>query len=425
MRKIIIYCLIFLFSFIPLFAKVLVVKVDDAITPSTASFIKRSIVTAKEENAKLLIIELNTPGGLLESTRDIVSEILSSNIPIVVYVSPTGARAGSAGVFITLSAHFAVMAPGTNIGAAHPVGIGGQSDSSAMFDKITNDASAFIRTIAQRRNRNQDWAERAVRESISSTENEALAQGVIDFIAPSIKAIIDSLDGREIEINDFKKKLNLKNQPIEYLEKSWRDELLSIITNPNIAYILLMIGIYGIFFELYNPGSIFPGVIGGICLILAAYSLKMLPINYAGLALILLAIILFIVEIKVASYGLLTVGGVISLLLGSIMLIDSPFEFMQISLNLIITFVVFTTIFFVFIIGLGIKAQYRKKALGGESLIGQKAVVIEAIKPGKKGMVKIQGEIWKAVSDVELNENQEVIVESIDSLTLFVKPLKE
>ena len=403
----------------------ILIKIDGAIGPSTAKYIESGIEYAEEKNSKALIIELNTPGGLLESTRDIVQNMLSSKVPIIVFVAPSGSRAGSAGVFITLAANIAVMAPGTNIGAAHPVGIGGQSDSSgAMYDKVTNDAAAFIRSIAQKRNRNQCWAERAVRESISSTDKEALDSAVIDFICPDIDSLLIAINGTKVQTFDKEITLHTEKIKVEFVDMSWKEKILSVISDPNIAYILLMIGIYGIFFELYSPGSIFPGVIGGISLILAAYSLQMLPINYAGLALIILAIILFIIEVKVASYGMLTVGGIISLFLGSIMLIDSPFEFMEISLSLILTVVILTALFFIFLATLGIRAQYRKATTGQEGMVGELALVISDITIENPGTVHIHGEIWKAVSDTNIQSGKKVVVTSIDSLTLFVKPLK-
>lgn len=397
------------------------VKINSAITPSSSSRIEKAIKWAESTSLGGLIIQLNTPGGLLESTREIVQNILNSNVPIIVYVSPRGARAASAGVFITLSAHIAVMAPGTNIGAAHPVGLQGSVDST-MLEKILNDATAFIRSIAQQRNRNVDWSEKAVRESISSTEQEALENGVIDLIATNIDSLLSGIHSREITTAKGKVTLSTRNAKVIEYEPTFRDKFLDLITNPNIAYILLLIGIYGILFELYNPGSIFPGVVGALSLILAAYSLQMLPVNYAGLALIILAIILFLLEIKIASYGLLTIGGLISLFIGSLMLIDAPGEFMKISLSLIITAIVVTFIFFTFIITLGVKAQFRRKSLGFESLVGLEGRVIEDIYPDRKGKILVKGEIWNAISDQIIPKDTTVIVEKANSFTLFVKP---
>jgi membrane-bound serine protease (ClpP class) len=402
--------------------KAVVITIDGGISPSTSLYIESGIKHADKENAELLVIMLDTPGGLLESTRDIVSDILESPVPIAVFVAPSGSRAGSAGVFITLAGHVSAMAPGTNIGAAHPVGIGGESgdSSSVMFDKVTNDAAAFIRSIAEKRKKNIDWAEKAVRESISATETEALENGVIDFICPNIDSLMILIDGMIVETTKGEKTLETKNIEIEMLDMNWREELLSIISDPNIAYILLMLGMYGLLFELYSPGSIFPGVIGGISILLGLYSLQMLPINYAGLGLIILAIILFIIEVKVQSYGLLSIGGVISLFLGSVMLIDAPYEFMDISMSVIITIVVLTVLFFGGLAFLGLKAQTRKRASGREGITGEAGVALTDISPNLPGKAKVHGEIWKAVADHEIKAGEEIVVASISGLTVNV-----
>lgn len=401
--------------------KVLLIDIDEGIGPATTDFIKNSIAQADDEAFEALIIRLNTPGGLLDATRDIVEAIMASDVPVIVYVAPSGSRAGSAGVFITLSAHIAAMAPGTNIGAAHPVGPGGQSDTTAMFEKVTNDAAAFVRTIAQERGKNEEWAERTVRESISSTANEAMESGAIDIIASSLDSLLKSIDGKEINTQSGKEILNTANSEIVIREKNWRENLLALISNPNIAYILLMLGFYGILFELYSPGSIFPGTLGAISILLGAYSMQMLPINYAGLGLIILAFILFIIEIYVASYGLLTIGGVVSVLLGSIMLIDSPVEFMDISLSLIITVTIVTGIFFGWLIYYGIKAQFRRKSAGGNNFQGEVGKAKTDIFPDKEGNIYIHGEIWKAYSDEEIKVNDEVEIISVDGFKLKVK----
>ena len=427
MNKLFTYIIIFILCVINIYCreKVVLIKIDGAIGPATASYIKSGIAEAKSKNAQALIIKINTPGGLLESTREIVQDIFESKVPVIAYVAPPGSRAGSAGVFITLSANIAAMAPGTNIGAAHPVGLGGEGSkgdsTSVMYDKVTNDAAAFARTIAQKRKRNQDWAERAVRQSISETENEALEHGAIDFISPLLDSLLKTVDGMTVEINSAKVTLKTAGSEVHYFEMNWREELLTIISNPNIAYILMLIGIYGMFFELYNPGAIFPGVAGGISLILAAYSLQMLPINYAGIALILLAIILFILEIKVISYGVLTIGGVISFILGSIMLFDSPFELVEVSLSLILTAAIMTALFFIIIISIGIKAQYRKRASGIDAIIGEKGIAMSDIKPNEYARIKVHGEIWSAYAEREIKAGSKVIVESSDALKLKVK----
>jgi len=399
-------------------------KIDGAINPAIAEFIHDGIARAKELNAQCLVIQLNTPGGLLKSTRVIVSDILESPVPIVVYVSPGGAHAGSAGVFITLAAHIAAMAPGTNIGAAHPVSMQGEQDS-IMNEKATNDAAAFIRTIAERRKRNLTWAEEAVRKSISITETEALQKNVIDLVARNLDSLLSQIDGREVEVSTGTQKLQTKGATIEQMEMGFSERILDILSDPNIAYILFLIGIYGLLFELYNPGSILPGVVGVISLILAFYSLHTLPISYAGIALILFAIILFLAEIKVPSYGLLSVGGVISLLLGSMMLIrsDSGLEFVEISWSVIIMATALTLIFFLFIIGLGLKAQRRKPTTGQEGIQGEIGETITPLNP--TGQVRVHGEIWNAESNSgKIAKGVKVRVVRIEGLKVFVKEVQ-
>ncbi|RPJ05965.1 MAG: nodulation protein NfeD, partial [Deltaproteobacteria bacterium] len=312
------------------------IEVDGIINPATAKFITNAIDQAAQQNAQCLIIQLDTPGGLMESMRLIVKKTLTSTVPVVVYVAPSGARAASAGVFITMAANIAVMAPSTHIGAAHPVSLGEGKENKTMTEKILNDTVSYIKTIAKTRGRNADWGEKAVVKSVSITEEEAVKLNVVDFISPDVRDLLARIDGKVIKLDGgLTRTLQTKGVQPRSIEMSWRYKILDIISNPTIAYILLMLGIYGIFFELSNPGAILPGVVGGIFLILAFYALQMLPVNFAGLALILFAIILFIAEIKVVSHGLLAVGGVISLLLGSLMLIESPAEYMKISLTVI------------------------------------------------------------------------------------------
>lgn len=405
--------------------KVIVLNADMAIHPPGADYINSGIEKAIEENAECLIIKLNTPGGLLKSTRVIVTQFLQSEIPIIVYVSPSGSQAASAGVFITMAAHIAVMAPGTNIGAAHPVTLQGTQDT-VMMEKATNDAAAFIRTISEKRNRNIEWGEDAVRKSLSITETEALELNVIDIIAKDINDLLEQVDGREVETSKGVKTLHTKNAEVIILEMTFAQKLLSVLSNPNIAYILLMIGIYGIFFELYNPGALFPGIIGGICLILAFYSMHTLPVNYAGLALIILSIILFLLEIKIVSHGALTIGGVISLFLGSMMLIDpeSILEAMEISMELIIFIVVLTSAFFIFAITLGIKAQRKKPTTGIEGLIGEIGITVTKLSP--LGEITVHGEFWKAEClEGEIEEGADVEVVVVQNLKLKVKKVNE
>ncbi|MCL5028903.1 MAG: nodulation protein NfeD [Bacteroidetes bacterium] len=400
---------------------VLVITLDGAINPAASDYIHYGIEQAIKHNSECLVLRLNTPGGLLESTRIIVSDILQSPVPVVVYVSPPGSRSASAGVFITLAAHIAAMAPGTNIGAAHPVSMQGQMDST-MTEKVTNDAAAFIRTISEKRNRNVKWAEEAVRRSISITETEALKDSVIDLIAANMKDLLNKINGKEIKTASGSEILHTNNAQLIYVEMSFQQKLLSILSDPNIAYILFMLGIYGLLFELYSPGLIFPGVVGVISLVLAFYSMHTLPINYAGLALIIFAIILFILEIKIISHGLLTIGGVISLILGSLMLIktDSGFDVLQISWEVILLFVILTVLFFSFAIGLGIKAQRRRPTTGTEGLINEIGEAISDLDPN--GRIKVHGEIWNAESiEGKISNGNKIIVIGVSNLKLQIK----
>ena len=403
---------------------VITVKIDGTINPAAASFIQSSLQKAADRRAECVIIRLNTPGGLLKSTRVIVSEILESKIPVVVYVSPAGAQSASAGVFITLAAHIAAMAPGTNIGAAHPVTLQGEQDS-VMMEKATNDAAAFIRTIAEKRQRNLSWAEEAVRKSLSITETEALKKHVIDLVARNLDSLLTQLDGKKVDLPSGTVMLRTKGATVEQLEMGFSEKVLDIISDPNIAYILMMLGVYGLLFELYNPGSILPGVVGGISLILAFYSFHTLPVSYAGLALILFAILLFIAEIKVTSHGLLAVGGVISLLLGSMMLIrsESALEFVEISWTVILTTVAVTLVFFMFIIGFGLRALRSKTPTGKEGLIGEIGETLTRLDP--EGRVAVHGEIWNAVSlSGIISKGAKVRIVSLENLTLRVEKSK-
>jgi membrane-bound serine protease (ClpP class) len=418
-----IFCLLILFSgaVSSQSGKVFILTADCPIHPASAEYIQAGINRATAENAECLIIKLNTPGGLLKSTRVIVSGFLESAVPIVVFVSPPGAQAASAGVFITMAGHIASMAPGTNIGAAHPVSLQGAMDT-VMMEKATNDAAAFIRTISEKRNRNVEWAEDAVRKSLSITETEALEKKVIDVVARDIPDLLELIHGREIETVDGNKTLQTRDAEIINIGMTITQTILSILSDPNLAYILLIFGIYGVFFEIYNPGAIFPGVIGGICLILSFYSMHTLPVNYAGLALILFAVILFILEIKVISHGVLTIGGVISLLLGSLMLFDeeSMLEAMEVSLGLIILIVILTTAFFLLAIGLGIRAQRKKITTGQEGIVGETGLAISDLAPS--GQIRVHGEIWTAESiEGNIEEGAAVSVTGIENLKLKVR----
>lgn len=414
------FFLFFLSSTFAFSKEVIVLTVDGIIHPPHAEYILKGIKKAHERKAEALIIQLDTPGGLDTSMRDIVKEILNSHIPIVVYVAPKGARAASAGAFITIAAHVAAMAPGTNIGAAHPVAMGGEKMDKTMAEKVTNDAVAYIKSIAQQRGRNVEWAEQAVRKSISSTETEALKKGVIDLIADDLNTLIKELHDKKVKTVSGEKILKTKDAKINELKMNFRERLLNFLSNPNIAYILLMIGIYGIIFELSNPGAIFPGVIGAISLILAFYSLQTLPINYAGAGLILLGIILLILELKFTSYGLLTLGGIACFVLGSIMLFDTANPVFKLSISVIIPVTTITILFFVFLLRLAYKAHKRKPVTGVEELIGLMGIAKTDI-DSRTGMVMVHGELWQAISEKPIKKDEQVIVEEVQGLTLKVR----
>ncbi|HRP30374.1 MAG TPA: nodulation protein NfeD [Agriterribacter sp.] len=422
MKRLVTY--FFLALFLPLFSlgqKVIAIRIDGTINPASADFIHHAIEKAEKEKAECLIIHLNTPGGLLTSTRNIVSDLLVSPVPVIVYVSPEGAHAGSAGVFITLAANIAAMAPATNIGAAHPVSMQGGMDST-MNAKATNDAAAFIRSIAEKRKRHVDWAEDAVRNSVSITETEALEKNVIDIIATDEKDLLRQIDGRVIQLPFGEHKLQTKDVTVQNYSMSIWEDILNIISDPNIAYILLLLGMYGIMFELYNPGAMVPGIVGVISLILAFYSMHSLPVNYAGLALIVFAIILFILEVKIVSHGILSIGAVISLLLGSMMLIRSTsgLELARISRPIIFSATIVTALFFLFVVGLGIKAQRRKVVTGKEQLNGQTGIAMETLNPS--GIIMLEGEIWnaEAVSGI-INKGETVKVREMKDLKVYVE----
>lgn len=397
---------------------VYLITIDAPITPVVAEYIIKSIDKASKENAEALLIQLNTPGGLVDSTNHIVMKIMSSNVPVVVYVAPSGGRAASAGVFITLSAHIAAMAPTTHIGAASPVQMEGKMDET-MAKKVTNDLAAMIRGIAERRGRNAKWAEEAVRKAVSATETEALKNKVIDLIAPDIDTLVKQIDGRTVDVVIGTRTLKTAGATVKELPMGIRYKLLGIISNPNIAYILMILGFYGLYFELSNPGAIFPGVAGAICLILAFYALQTLPINYAGLMLILLAIGLFIAEAFITSHGILGVGGAVAMLFGSLMLIDSPEPSLQISWAVILPVVAASALLFIVTVTVAVRAHRSKVDTGREGLIGMRAEAKTDI--GADGQVFLRGEYWNARSDESIAKGEKVTVTAIEGLRLKVK----
>lgn len=398
---------------------VMVITVNGVINPVSSEYISKNIKKANAQKIEALVIELDTPGGLDTSMRSIIKEIIASEVPVIVYVSPSGARAASAGVFITLAAHVAAMAPGTNIGAAHPVAVGEKMDKT-MAEKATNDAAAYIKSLAEKNNRNAKWAEDAVRKSISATETEALNQNIIDLISKDLSALLASIDNRKVKTISGERILSTANAKVVREEMSLRQKILSFITDPNVAYMLMLLGFYGLFFELTNPGAIFPGVMGGICLILAFYAFQTLPVNYAGLLLIILAIILFILEIKIISHGVLTIGGVVSMVIGSLMLFDSPGPFMKLSLFLILPAVIVTALFFTLVISLAYKAYKRKPVTGAEGLVGDEGIASTEI-TGENGMASLHGEIWNAYSDEKIAKGEKIVVESVSGLKVKVR----
>jgi membrane-bound serine protease (ClpP class) len=396
-----------------------VIEMDGAITPITVRLLDMAIERARTDGSQALIVELNTPGGLERSMRSMVQSILKSDVPVVVYVAPTGARAASAGVFITMAGHIAAMAPATNIGAAHPVAVGGGQMDKEMSKKVENDAAAFVRSIAVERGRNVDWAENAVRSSVSATEREAVKLKVVDLIAESIPDLLAKIDGRTVKTSKGPVTLATRDAQVKPIPVRFRDRFLALITDPNVAYILMMVGMLGIFFELSNPGAILPGVIGGISLILAFFAFQSLPINWAGLLLILFGLILLIVEIKVVSHGILTVGGVVAMLLGSFMLYDAPETGLRISWLVVIPTVGAVAGLVIFAVSAGVRALYRTPSTGTAGMVGQVGVVRSPLDP--EGQVMIDGELWRAVTrEGPVATGEAVQVTAMDGLTLTV-----
>ena len=399
------------------------IVIDGGINPAVDDFIRESIKRSHADGAKALIIQLDTPGGLLSSTQDIVKEIFGAPLPVMVYVAPSGAGAGSAGVFITLAAHVAAMAPGTNIGAAHPVNVGGGDVKGTMGEKIENFAASFIEAIAQKRGRNAEWAIQAVRRSVSITEKEALAKKVIDIVAKDIDDLLRQTDGKKVEVNDRQQVVSLKDVRVERFEMSLKQKIIDTLSDPTIAYLLLMAGILGLYMEFSHPGVIFPGVAGAICLLLALTSLQMLPINYAGLLLIVLGVALLIGEAFVPSFGVLGIGGAISLGLGSLLLFDTEGSDLAVDRSLIFA-VVGTLSGLMLLLGyLVFKSQRRKPTLGQEGMIGEIGEVRVKLSP--TGKVFVHGEYWNAEGDGEIAVGEKVEVVGCEGMCLKVKRVSE
>ena len=426
---------------------------DGAIGVATAEYIISGIEEAEERGAELVIIRMDTPGGLVNSMRDIITAILGSDVPVVTYVSPEGARADSAGTYILLASHIAAMAPTTHLGAATPVSLGGddfgddkdtdddkdsesQSESesesesdeqkdapapgSAMERKVMNDAIAYIRGLAEKHGRNADWAEKAVTEAATLTATEALEENVIDLIAVNQAELFQKINGREIEVNNRIVTLETEALVVERIEQSWRIKFLSIIASPEILLLLMMVGIYGLMFEGYNPGAIVPGVVGVICLLLAAYALQVLPVNYAGLALIIVGIALIVAEAFVPSFGALGLGGIAAFIFGAIMMFDSDIPGFGISITFVVSLAVVAGLFLLWLVSYLVKLRQRGAVTGRASILGGTGTAMDSF--AGEGKVWLEGEAWAAVSKVAIEKDQEVIVTAMDGLTLEVEP---
>ena len=418
---------------------ILELTINGPIGPATDDYIKRTLETASVTDTRLVVIRLDTPGGLDTAMRGIVKNISSSSVPVATYVAPTGARAASAGAYILYASHIAAMAPGTNVGAATPVRIGGgtppdekEKDNgekpedhaamNAVKSKAVNDAAAYIRSLADLHGRNREWAEKAVREAASLSATEALKLNVIDIIAADTADLLKKINGREINVQGGKTILNVSGLPIREHDPDWRNRLLSVITDPNIAYILMLIGIYGLILEFYNPGAVVPGTVGAISLLLALYALQMLPVNYAGMGLIILGAALMVGEAFAPGFGILGIGGIAAFVIGSVVLIDTDLPGFGIDISVIATFAVISVLVFIFLVGMAIRARRRPVVSGAEQMIGGEAVVINDF--DGKGKVSIHSETWNAFTNTRLHKGQHVKVIGMKGLTLQVEPQK-
>ena len=399
--------------------QIAVLSVDGPINPVTADFLQRNLDAAARRGDLLLLLEMDTPGGLDSSMRQAVKGIFSSTVPVAVYVTPSGARAASAGAIIALAADVAAMAPGTNIGAAHPVSIGGEKPDKVMTGKIVNDAEAYVEGIAVKRGRNAEIARKMVRDSLSLSAEKALEEKVIDLIATDRQELFNKLEGRRMVRGGKEVVLKLAGAPVRTYQMGLRDRILNAISNPDVAYVLMLLGLLGLSFELSNPGVILPGVIGGISLILAFFAFQTLPVNYAGLLLILLAIILFIAEVTVVSHGILAIGGVIAMVLGSLLLFPSPEPYLRLSRGLIFSTALVTALFFIFVVTKVIEAHREKPISGREAMLGEHGVAQTDIAP--EGKVMLRGEYWNAVSAEPIAKGEKVEVVALDGLRLTVR----
>ncbi len=397
---------------------VYVVKVSGAISPATAGFILDYITKAEEKSGEALVVLLDTPGGLDSSMRDIVKGIMESKVPVIVYVYPSGARAASAGSIILLAAHVAAMTPGTNVGAAHPVTIGKEKPDKTMMEKVLKDAEAYVKSIARKRGRNEEWAAKAVTQSASLPANEALQKKVIDLVVGRVDHLLADVDGKSVETKKGTVILKTKGARMIDIEVPFKYRFLAFISDPNVAYILMMIGIYGILFEIYSPGAIFPGVAGGISLILALYAFQAIPISFAGAFLILLGILFFILEMKIISHGVLGVAGIISIVIGSIMLVDVPSGVLSISWMTILAVALLSALFVFGVLSFAVKAQLSKVKTGKEGLAGETGTARSDV--FESGKVFVHGELWNARSDEPITAGEKVVVASVEDMILTV-----
>ncbi|MCD6595734.1 nodulation protein NfeD [bacterium] len=414
---------ILLFVFTPLFSSdIIVLTIDGAIDPPIAEYICGGIEQANNSNSRLILILLDTPGGLMSSMKNIVNCIIHSDIPVSVFVYPKGARAASAGVFISMSSNIAAMAPGTHLGAAHPVSIGiGSDTSSTMKEKVTNDAIAWLRSLAQLRKRNPDWAERTVKFSESITASEAESLKIIDLTADNIDDLIAKINHRKIAVGDTTTELDIDNPHLIYVDMNIPQKFLHTILNPNLAYLLLILGLVCIYLELQHPGAILPGVLGVISLFSAFYAFQILPVNYIGVLFIIAGIIMFILEIKIPGFGLLTTGGIVSMLFGSFMLTSGASPEMRIDWWTIVPTVLFIALLFIFVIAKALLIQTKKVATGYDGLIGEIGEVIQDISPDSIGKISAHGEIWNAKSDESIKKGEQVEIVKINGMLVRVK----